>query len=147
MVYGFGAGMATQPPLMVPQNVLRGSDLPIGTSLVVFSQSLSGTIFQSVGNNLLNGQVVSALEARVPQVDPDVVLRAGVGHLASSMQRLYPQYVSQIIEAYAQALRQVFLVLLILTCLSIIGGAAIEWKSVKRAKSKGAGVATEMISV
>ncbi len=81
----------------------------------------------------------------MPQVDPDVVLHAGVGHLAASMQKVYPQYVNQIIEAYAKALQAVFLVLLILACLSVIGAAAVEWKSVKHesaGKAKDAEVGT-----
>lgn len=42
ILYGFGQGFGSQTPLMVAQNVLQLEDIPIGSSLIMFTQTVAG---------------------------------------------------------------------------------------------------------
>ena len=110
--------------------------MALGTSAIVFVQTLSGTIFLSVGQSIFQGQLISELHWRAPRVDPQVVIDSGAADLAQSMQRLYPSDVRGIIEAYARALRAIFLIPVVLSCISIFGSGLCEWKSVKKGEKE-----------
>ncbi|KFA77958.1 hypothetical protein S40288_10192 [Stachybotrys chartarum IBT 40288] len=146
ILFGLGAGLGVQCPLMVPSVILEAGDIALGTSLVVFAQTISGTIFLSVGNNILNDRLIANLKADVPQVDPAKVVEAGAGELESTMQQLYPEYVAQIVESYGKALQNVFLVVVCLAVAIFFGVACVEWKSIHSKKDKkGSGI--EMVMV
>jgi hypothetical protein len=42
IIYGFGMGLAAQTPVMVAQNVLDLADIPIGSGIVMFVQTMAG---------------------------------------------------------------------------------------------------------
>lgn len=120
---------------MAVQTVLKGGDIALGTSAVMFAMTISGTIFYSVGNSILQDRLIHELRQRVPRVvDPRVVIAAGANGLVDSMREIYPQYVDQILAAYEAALQRVFLISVVMACLSALGSFFIEWKSVKNDK-------------
>lgn len=123
---------------MVPQTVLSGADVALGTSAMVFMQTISGTVFLSVGGNVFQDRLRAELAARVPDVDPGVVVRSGASRLREAMGRVYPHDVEGILAAYAAALQRVFLISVVLACLSVFGSAFCEWKSVKKDKKDSA---------
>ncbi len=124
--------------MMVPQTVLDGPDISVGTALTIFMQTISGALFMSVGANVLQGRIIAGLEEIVPQVDPEVVFDAGAAGLVASMEKVYPQYVSGIVEAYGRALQAVFLIFVVTSSLSVLGAVVVEWKSVKKNKKQQA---------
>lgn len=65
------------------------------------------------------------------------MIDAGASGLVASMEKVYPQYVGAILEAYAKALQAVFLVSVVIAALSILGPIGVEWKSVKKDKMRG----------
>lgn len=119
---------------MAAQTVLTGGDVAIGTSLVIFMTTISGTVFYSVGNSVLEDRIIRELSKRVPAVDPSVVIGAGANNLVDTMRKIYPQYVDGILASYEAALQRVFLISVILACLSAFGSFLIEWRSVKKDK-------------
>jgi hypothetical protein len=135
-MFGIGIGSGLQMPMIAVQTVLKGDDISIGTSLVVLTQALSGSIFLAVGQNLFQGKLVKELTTRVPQVDAKVVMASGAADLQETMTKLYGEKLMRgIVEAYNAALRRCFLVCIILSCLAIIGAICMEWKSVKADKN------------
>ncbi|KAI0379851.1 putative MFS aflatoxin efflux pump [Hypomontagnella monticulosa] len=132
VIYGFGMGMCFQAPNLAAQTVLPTKDVPIGTSLVFFCQLLSGSIFISVGQNVLDSQLLSRL-AGLPGFQPSMIEDNGATTLSSS---LPPELLGPVLTAYNEALRQVFRLGLCLSCLTILGSASMEWRSVKQ-KAKG----------
>ncbi|CAK7243483.1 MAG: hypothetical protein STHCBS139747_005008 [Sporothrix thermara] len=142
VVFGLGLGFGGQQSLMVPQTVLQGRDIPLGTSAMIFAQTMSGAIFLAVAQNLFASHLVSELATRAPGVDPQFVVNSGTANLKATMGAVYsPQQVDGIIAAYAAALQKVFLMTLILATLTVLGSASLEWKSVKKGKQPGAGAA------
>ncbi|KAH8651346.1 major facilitator superfamily domain-containing protein [Xylariales sp. PMI_506] len=136
ILIGAGTGFGGQTPIVTAQTILKGTDIPIGTSVVIFVQTLAGAIFISVSNNVFDQRLIAELAKRAPAVDPAVVIANGASNIQEAMNRVYPEYVSQIMLAYNAALQRVFLVGLVLCCLSFIGGIMMEWVDVREVKSK-----------
>jgi hypothetical protein len=133
ILYGFGMGLSFQAPNLAAQTVLPTKDVPIGTSLMFFSQLLGGAIFISVGENILNTQLVERLSS-LPNFNVGLVIDNGATTLAASVPA---NLLSTVLEAYNESLRKCFQVGLIMTCLTIFGALAMEWRSVKQNKPKG----------
>lgn len=131
-MFGFGSGMGMQMPLTAVQTVLKGADISLGTSVLLLAQSLSGAIFLSVGQNLFATKLLEELKSRAPGVDAAVVVNNGASGLKALITEKYgADAATAVLEAYNIALRQCFLVGVILSCLTILSGLGTEWKSVK----------------
>lgn len=123
---------------MVPQTVFTGPDISLGTSAMMFTQTLTGSVFLSVAQNVWQSSLLKYLENDVPEVDPRLVIANGASGLAGAMSKLYSKAtVTGILKAYSKALQNVWIIAVVLACLSIFGTVFIEWKSVK-AKPKPA---------
>ncbi|KAI1377468.1 putative MFS aflatoxin efflux pump [Hypoxylon crocopeplum] len=133
ILYGFGMGMCFQAPNLAAQTVLPTHDVPVGTSLVFFSQLLAGSIFLSVGQNVLDTQLLNRLSG-LPGFQASMIEDNGATTLSSS---LPPELLGPVLVAYNEALREVFRLGLCLSCLTIFGSASMEWRSVKEKKPKG----------
>ncbi|KAI0123089.1 putative MFS aflatoxin efflux pump [Xylariales sp. AK1849] len=132
ILYGFGMGLSFQAPNLAAQTVLPTKDVPIGTSLIFFSQLLGGAIFISVGENVLNNQLVERLSS-LPGFNVGLVTNNGATTLSSSVSA---ELLPVVLSAYNESLRKVFQIGLIMTCLTIFGSVAMEWRSVKQKKPK-----------
>jgi len=127
VLFGFDLGMVIQMPSMAAQTVLRNADVPIGASLMFFAQWLGGAIFVSIGQNVLTTKLVSGL-ASIPGFDAKYVTSYG----ATDLRTFVPQqFLAEVLGIYNGALVKVFEVALILSCLSVFGALAMEWRSVK----------------
>lgn len=98
-----------------------------------FSQILGGAIFVSVGQNVLNNQLLQRL-AGIPGFTPALISSGGATSLIDSFSG---ENREKVLLAYNESLRTVFRVGLVLAALSVIGAAAMEWRSVKK-DQKGA---------
>ncbi|KAF7878843.1 hypothetical protein EAF04_000046 [Stromatinia cepivora] len=128
---GIGIGFGMQQPLIACQTVLDISQVPTGTSVIIFVQTLGGALFVSIGQNIFTNKLSQNLAHYVPDLDPAVVLSTG----ATSIQKdIAPEYLAGVTISYNNALTQSFLVAAVMAALTIIGSLAIEWKSVKGKK-------------
>lgn len=134
IIYGFGLGACTQAPNMAAQTVLPREDVAIGASLMFFGQTLFGSIFTTVGQSVLDSQLANRL-AGIPGVDAGSIQGTGITAL---LQHIPAQYLPAVLTAYNDSLRKVFLVGLILACLSVPASLALEWRSVKKRGQPGA---------
>lgn len=139
ILYGFGLGASIQAPNLAVQTVLPRVDVPVGVSLVIFAQTLSGSIFVSIGQNVFDSNLAKGLRGIV-NVTPEDIEKAGVTGLIDSIPA---KYHAAVLEAYNTASRIPFRVALILGCLSILGAATMEWRSVKKGGSQSQGAAAE----
>nr|B3FWS2.1 RecName: Full=Efflux pump hmp6; AltName: Full=Hypothemycin biosynthesis cluster protein hpm6 [Hypomyces subiculosus]ACD39756.1 major facilitator superfamily transporter [Hypomyces subiculosus]ACD39765.1 major facilitator superfamily transporter [Hypomyces subiculosus] len=131
IIAGIGGGLGYQQGISVAQTVLKGSDMTIGTAVMVFVQLLGGTILVSAANNILVTRLVENLERLAPHINPEIILRAGASGIKTAVSEAdYPF----VIEAYNIALTKTFQIALIVSCLGAIGAAGVEWK---RGSKKG----------
>ena len=130
VLFGFGLGMGMQQASMAAQTVLARKDVPTGVSLNFFAQQLGGSIFVSIGQNVLVNKLVPALSG-IPKFDPAVVVNTGATEIHTVVP---PQYLELVKAAYNNAVTDVFDVALVLGCLTIFGSLAMEWRSIKAQK-------------
>jgi EmrB/QacA subfamily drug resistance transporter len=130
-LFGIGVGLGMQQILIAVQTVLPAADIPTGTAIVMFFQTLGGALFVSVGQTVFTNKLVSGLKAAVPGLDPAIVLKIGATQLKTAIDE---QYRSGVLQAYNDALTTSYYVAVALATLSIVGSLTIEWKSVKGRK-------------
>lgn len=128
VLYGIGMGCTFQAPNLAAQTVLPHRDVPVGTSLMFFSQLLGGSIFTSVGQNVLDSELLANLGS-IPGFNPALLQKDGATTL---IQSLPANLRGPVLIGYNQSLRKVFQVGLIMGCLIIFGSLALEWRSVKK---------------
>ncbi|KAL0571514.1 MFS sugar transporter [Marasmius crinis-equi] len=134
-IYGLGIGVGLQQPLMAAQTVLPLQDVPSGTAIIVFSQTVGGAIFISIAQNIFTNKLLTETIKRAPGVDPSVVLGVGATMVRSVVP---PESLSGVIEAYNQALVNAFYVAVAMACFTVAGSLLVEWKSVKESGNGGA---------
>lgn len=130
---GAGVGFGFQQPLIAVQTVLDIEDVPTGTAVVVFLQTLGGALFVSVGQNIFTNKLVEKIAEYVGPAfgDPKSVLMLG----ATSVQTIVPkELLPAVTQAYNDALTQTFVVFAAMASASILGAAWTEWRSVKGKK-------------
>lgn len=130
-LYGFGVGFGMQQPLIAAQTVCTLDDVPTATAIVNFSLTLGGALLISVGQNIFTNRLVTNLAARVPSLEPSIVLEIGATSLRTKVD---PGSLPGVLSAYNDALTSTFLVSVAMACFSIIGSVGMEWKSVKGKK-------------
>ncbi|KAL8781141.1 MAG: hypothetical protein Q9213_006141 [Squamulea squamosa] len=131
VIYGLGVGFGMQQPLIAVQTVLPLEDVPIGTTVIIFLQTLGGALFISIAQNIFNNRLISNIIADVPSIPPELILRTGATNLKKNVN---PAVIGNVLIAYNSAITQTFYVSVAIAALSIFGAVAMEWKSVKGKK-------------
>ncbi len=128
VIAGAGIGLGLQEPLMAVQTVLDIADVPTGTAIIIFLQTLGGALFVSIAENVFTNKLVEYSLAFVPSLDPAVLLSTG----ATSIQTTIPaDMLAGVTLAYSDALTQTFLISASMAAASVVGSLFIEWRSVK----------------
>ncbi|KGO74119.1 Major facilitator superfamily domain, general substrate transporter [Penicillium italicum] len=125
---GIGAGLGMQLPTIVVQAAVQEADIPVATTLVTFSQSLSGAIFVSIAQNVFQNRLVANVRKLAPMLDPAVVVEAG----ATKLREAFPENLHVVLRAYNNAVTQSFYIAVALSALSIFGALSLQWISVKK---------------
>ena len=107
-------------------------DVPIALALGFFAQLIGGSVSVPAGENVLDNQLLKRL-AGLPGFDPSLVTSGGATAL---IQSLPADLKSTILQAYNEAIRDVFRIGLILTSLIIIGAVLLENKNTRRPPKK-----------
>ena len=132
-LYGFGVGLGFQQGSVAAQAVLKFKDVPIGTAVVLFIQILGGAIFVSIAQSLFTTHLIRGLIGlNIPGLDPQMIIHAGATGLRAVVD---PTKLPEILVVYNDAIVKTFQLGLILSCLSILGAAGVEWKSMKASQT------------
>jgi hypothetical protein len=130
-IFGAGVGFGMQQTLVAVQTVLPAADVPIGTAIMMFSQTLGGALFISVAQNVFTNQLIKNLKTAVPDLDPAIVLMVGATELKNQIEQ---RYLPGVLTAYNLALTQTFYVSVATATVSIVGAAFMQWTSMKGKK-------------
>jgi len=130
-LFGAGVGFGMQQPLIAVQTALEAADVPIATAIIMFSQTLGGALFISVGQNIFTNQLLKHLKDVVPELDTSLVLRTGATELKNAIPE---RFLAGVLSAYNLALTQTFYVSVACAAMSLIGAVFIEFKSMKGKK-------------
>jgi len=127
-IFGAGIGSGMQQTLIAAQTALPLSDVPVGTAIMMFAQTLGGALMVSVGQNVFQNQLSKNIGAAVPSLDAKTIIGYGATQIRDHVPK---QYITQVILAYNDALTQTWYVAVALAAISGLGAAVIQWKSVK----------------
>lgn len=131
IIFGAGVGFGMQQTLIAVQTVLPKKDVPIGTAIMMFCQTLGGALFISVAQNVFTNKLLANLQEAVPDLNPAIVLATGATSLADVIPK---KYLAEVIESYNGAIVDTFYVAVAMAVLSSFGAVFMEWKSVKGKK-------------
>ncbi|OLN88004.1 putative HC-toxin efflux carrier TOXA 1 [Colletotrichum chlorophyti] len=126
VLFGLGAGAGVQQSIVGVQLALKPEDIAYGTSAIILVNTIGGAIFISVAQNLFLSRIQRLTEL-IPGVDRTTMLN-GFGFLRQS---LTPEQLGIALQEYNAGLRSVFLLLLILSCLTVLGWLFLEWIPLK----------------
>ncbi|KAK3196968.1 hypothetical protein GRF29_1536g165079 [Pseudopithomyces chartarum] len=127
-IFGAGVGFGMQQMLVAVQTALPKKDIPIGTAIIMFSQTLGGALFISVGQNVFTNSLLTNLKAVVPDLNPAIVLAVGATEIKNQIEE---RFIDGVLVAYNSALTQTFYVSVATASMSIFGAAFVQWKSMK----------------
>ncbi|KAH0833590.1 putative HC-toxin efflux carrier TOXA [Fonsecaea pedrosoi] len=127
-IWGLGLGLGMQQPSVAAQVALARKDVATGASMMFFAQTLGGSIFVSVANNIFDNTLASDLE-KIPGVNADVVTHVGATDLRGIVP---PPLLHSVLVAYNDALRTAFYVGVAASAATILGALAMEWKNLKK---------------
>ncbi|MCJ1396211.1 hypothetical protein MMC18_009100 [Xylographa bjoerkii] len=127
---GFGLGMLQSS--VAAQTVLPRKDVSIGAALMQFSQTLGGAVFISVADSIFDTRLADNL-LKIPGIDVGSVAATGATDLKD---KVPASLLPQVLVAYNDALIATFYLVTALTCCTMFGSLAMEWKSVKKGQQK-----------
>lgn len=133
VVYGLGLGMGMQQTNIAIQTVMQRPDVSIGVSLVSFSQTLGGSVFIAVAQNIFADRFRRGLEG-IEGVDVEALVHVGATELRSKVRN---DVLPEVLEVYARALGKTFVVATAISCVGIIGALTMEWRSIKKGEGQG----------
>ncbi|CAG8918355.1 unnamed protein product [Penicillium salamii] len=130
-LFGIGIGMGMQQPMIVTQTALKPADVPVGTAMVIFAQTLGGAIFISVAQNVFQNQLITNFAKYAPEQNAPKLISAGATMIRSLVQG---DQLHSVLLAYNAAITQTFYVAVAMGALSLVGPIFVEWISVKGKK-------------
>ncbi|KAJ7726403.1 putative efflux pump antibiotic resistance protein [Mycena metata] len=125
---GFGVGLGIQQPLLAAQIVLDLKDVPVGTAVVMFANTLGGALFVAIGQSVFTSSLVAGLVAAVPGVSPELVLTDGANSLKTV---IGAEFLPDVLIEYNKALMMPFYASMVLGIIAFGGACAVEWRSLK----------------
>jgi hypothetical protein len=128
---GLGAGVGFQIPLIAVQTVLPVDDIPIGTTAVIFFQTMGSALFISVGQSVFANGVRRGVNQFAPWLDPNELLKAGATDIRKLLQDMgRSANLQDVLMGYMVGLKDTYRVAIACTALSVVAACLFEWKSV-----------------
>ncbi|KAK1837166.1 major facilitator superfamily transporter [Podospora conica] len=122
---GAGHGLMIQQGFTAIQTVLRPSDIPVGTTAVISSQSLGGAIFLTVGNSVFQSKLMqSSAQERFPGV-MNKILETGTSSLRKHVGE---EQIEDVLVEFNGAISEVMWVVWPLGILAVIAACFIAFK-------------------
>lgn len=104
------------------------SNFRVWSQSFVADNVFSGAIFLAVSQSILSNVLVNDISERIPGIVPARILAAG----ATGIRDIFPEDLLPLaLEAYNSAVRDVFIMGIVLGACSTIASCFIEWKNIK----------------
>ncbi|TDL27600.1 putative major facilitator superfamily transporter [Rickenella mellea] len=125
---GLGAGACVQIPFIAVQVVLSPTDIPSGNAIVIFFNSLGGSVAISIAQNIFATNLVKEVAKHTTGIDPQTILATGATHIREVVPA---SQLSGVLYAYDLAINKAFILPIAVGTATLIVGFFVEWKSVK----------------
>ncbi|EED16027.1 MFS toxin efflux pump (AflT), putative [Talaromyces stipitatus ATCC 10500] len=135
IIVGAGVGAGLQVPATAVQTVLKPEDIPVGTSAVMFFQTLGGAVFLTVGQSVFQNGLIRGIDIYAPTVDASQITGAGATEMRKVLTQLGQlDQLDGVILAYVVGLKDTYRVSLALMLAALAAACFLEWKSVKKSE-------------
>lgn len=133
VIQGIGVGITMQVPTLIMQQTLDGHPmLPIGVSMLLFSQYLGATVNQVIAGSVFNAYLRSSLEDRgVDGRQIAQLLAGGTIHVEETAKEYFPELLKPVLESYNHAITRVYFVPVAASCLGLFIALALKWERIK----------------
>lgn len=125
---GFGFGSGFQVPYTAVQIVLPAEDVPIGNSLLVFSQALGGALEISTAQNILFNTLSQELKM-ITGLDSTEIIALGAKDLISTVPT---EYLNGVLGAYTYALPRTLVLPIAAAGMAFVCSLGMEWRKVEK---------------
>jgi len=139
LIFGLGLGFGTQQPMNAAQTILKRSDIPTGTAIILFTRFLGSSIFLPIAQNIFVQRLLIKL-TNLPGINSKDIIDSGATNLRSLVTG---KDLNILIEDYNSAIVDVFYINVVTAILTVIGSLLVEWKSLKDVAIKQGGTFTE----
>jgi hypothetical protein len=129
---GFGIGLGIQGPQVAAQTVLSPGEISIGISLISFASGLGSSLFVSASSALFQNRLVEEVRKSAPGTNTTILSHIGLGDIRSAIGQ---DRLRDVLLGYDEAVTQTLYLTVALACLTVVGSAGVEWRSVKKKQS------------
>lgn len=107
---------------------LPKQDASIGLSIILFAEQFGAALSVSAAQNIFQTCLKGNLQMAVPQLNATSIESVGLSDLKTLMD---PWDMGLMLEAVDKSVAQTWYLAVGLACLTVVGSATMEWRSVK----------------
>lgn len=130
--FGFAGGIGFLSPQSAVQMALPKNDASIGLSIILFAEQFGAALFVSAAQNVFQNRLVDNLHTSVPSLNATSIGTAGLSDLRDLVA---PADMMNVLVAVDQSVAQTWYMAVALACMTIVGSATMDWRSVKEKQS------------
>ncbi|OHF04572.1 efflux pump [Colletotrichum orchidophilum] len=130
-VAGFGRGCGMQTPVIAIQNTLPAKQIPLGMSLVIFTQTFGGSLALTIAQLVFNSCLEAAIPKFAPTADVDAIIYAGATGFSSVVT---PDELPGVLRSYAYAIDKTFYVALGASAGTFLFAWGMGWRKIQQKK-------------
>ena len=124
--------------MIAVQNTLAKIEHPVSMSIMMFGQSIGGSISLAIAQAVFNSGLDGALKSRAPSVSYEQVTAAGARDFRDTLPAASGPGV---VSSYNEAINHVFYLVASLAAVGFVFSCGLGWKSVKKAKEEDSATA------
>ncbi|KAH0036808.1 hypothetical protein KCU78_g1840, partial [Aureobasidium melanogenum] len=126
--FGFAGGVGFLSPQSAVQMALPKNDASIGLSTILFAEQFGAALFVAAAQNVFQNRLAVNLHATVSGLNATSILTAGLSDLRNLVA---PEDMRNVLVAVDQSVAQTWYMAVVLACMTIVGSATTDWRSVK----------------
>ncbi|KAK0546175.1 hypothetical protein OC846_005376 [Tilletia horrida] len=119
---GIGPGMAWMLPFIASSSALEIQDIELGSAIVIFFQTLGGTIFVSVAQSVFQNKFVLYLHS-LPGIDSQQIVSHGISAFRAFTS---PEQLPLVVDAANRAINKTYLISAVLGALAFVSVFGME---------------------
>ncbi|KAH0379623.1 hypothetical protein KCU92_g8062, partial [Aureobasidium melanogenum] len=130
--FGFAGGIGFLSPQSAVQMALPKNDASIGLSIILFAEQFGAALFVLAAQNVFQNRLVDNLHTSAPSLNATGIGTAGLSDLKDLVA---PADLMNVLVAVDQSVAQTWYMAVALACMTIVGSATMDWRSVKEKQS------------
>lgn len=127
---GLGLGLGFQIPVSAVQATLAQIDIPSGSAIIIFIQTIGGAFLVSAGESAFESRLTHKLKQTDPLVSPLKVIGTGATDVRSTFSATDLPF---ILDAYIDGIKTAFIVAIALACACTVISFGAKWQKLQSA--------------